>query len=67
MTNQIGDILLKSLIKFYEQGDRLDRLLDILKYKKSVSLRLIDWFTTNFSKSIIYFTSFIRTNKVTKP
>ena len=50
MTNQIGDILLKSLIKFYEQGDRLDRLLDILKYKKSVSLRLIDWFTTNFSK-----------------
>ena len=50
MTNQIEDILLKSLIKFYEQGDRVDHLLDILKYKKSVSLRLIDWFTTNFSK-----------------
>jgi hypothetical protein len=46
----MNDILLKSLIKFYSQGNRIDKLLDILKYKKSVSLRLIDWFTTNFSK-----------------
>lgn len=46
----MNDILLKSLIKFYSQGNRTDKLLDILKYKKSVSLRLIDWFTTNFSK-----------------
>ena len=39
----MNDILLKSLIKFYSQGNRTDKLLDILKYKKSVSLRLIDW------------------------
>ena len=44
------DILLYSLKSYYEKNNNLTRLLNIIKYKKSVSLRVIDWFATNYSK-----------------
>ena len=50
------DILFKSIISFYLKDGNIDKLMNILKYKKNISLRLIDWFTTNYSKkyNIIY-------------
>lgn len=50
------DILFKSLQSFYKKDGNIDKLMNILKYKKNISLRLIDWFTTNYSKknNIIY-------------
>lgn len=53
---KMEDILLKSLINFYKKDGNITTLMNILKYKKSISLRLIDWFATNYSKknNIIY-------------
>lgn len=50
------DVLLKSVTNFYKKDNNIDTLMNLLKYKKTISLRLIDWFTTNYSKkhNIIY-------------
>jgi len=50
------DVLLNSLQNFYTKNNNIDKLLRVIKYKKSISLRLIDWFTTNYSKkyNVIY-------------
>jgi hypothetical protein len=51
----INDILLNSLSRFYEKDNNMKILNNILNVD-NVSLRLIDWFTTNYSKkyNIIY-------------
>tara|TARA_B100000035_G_scaffold308472_1_gene313197 strand:+ start:404 stop:1039 length:636 start_codon:yes stop_codon:yes gene_type:complete len=53
---KMKDVLLYSLKSYYEKDNNLDRLLNIIKFKKKVSLRVIDWFATNYSKknNIIY-------------
>ena len=50
------DVLLNSQQNFYTKNNNIDKLLRVIKYKKSLSLRLIDWFTTNYSKkyNVIY-------------
>ena len=52
----INDLLLNSLSTFYDKNNNLDQLHQILSNQKKISLRLIDWFTTNYSKkyNIIY-------------
>jgi len=52
----INDLLLSSLASFYDKGNNLKQLTQILSNQKKISLRLIDWFTTNYSKkyNIIY-------------
>lgn len=51
----INDLLLSSLERFYETDDNIHKFKEILN-NSSLSLRLIDWFTTNYSKkhNIIY-------------
>ena len=44
------DVLLYSLKTYYSNDINLTKLLNIIKFKKSVSLRIIDWFATNYSK-----------------
>ncbi len=44
------DVLLYSLKSYYSNVHNLTKLLNIIKYKKSISLRIIDWFATNYSK-----------------
>ena len=44
-------LLLKSLILYYKQGNHLETLLHFLKGKqRRLSLRLLDWLVTNYSK-----------------
>jgi hypothetical protein len=52
----INDLLLKSLTNFYNKGENMDILYKILTNQNKASLRLVDWFTTNYSKkhNIIY-------------
>ena len=52
----INELLHQSLTNFYNKKDHMDQLNMILSNQKKVSLRLIDWFTTNYSKkyNIIY-------------
>jgi hypothetical protein len=43
-------LLLQKLKLFYEPGDNLKQLLDIINNNSKISLRIIDWFVTNYSK-----------------
>lgn len=51
----INDLLLSSLTRFYETDNNIEEFNQIVNNSK-LSLRLIDWFTTNYSKknNIIY-------------
>ena len=42
--------VLHRLRQFYAVGDRLKTLRDILEGKTNISLRILDWYVTNFAK-----------------
>ena len=44
------DLLMYSLTKFFCAKKHIDELLDILTSDSKISLRIIDWFVTNYSK-----------------
>jgi hypothetical protein len=44
------DLLMISLAKFYNGKNTIARIFNIIEGKSEVSLRLIDWFVTNYSK-----------------
>jgi len=44
------DLLMSSLQEFYKELDNIKIILDILDGKSKISLRIIDWYVTNFSK-----------------
>jgi hypothetical protein len=52
----INELLLQSLTTFYTKESHGNSLNGILNNQNKISLRLIDWFTTNYSKkhNIIY-------------
>lgn len=52
--NAKQELLMQSLTKFFTQTKNYEKLLLILNKKSRVSLRVIDWFVTNFSKDISY-------------
>lgn len=47
-----NDLLLNNLISYYSDHDyqQLDKILPILNGTSPISLRIIDWFVTNYSK-----------------
>ena len=47
-----NDLLLTNLISYYSDQDyqQLDKILPILNGTSPISLRIIDWFVTNYSK-----------------
>jgi len=53
-----NDLLLAKLKHYYEQNDfkELDRILHILNGESPISLRILDWFVTNYAKQkyIVY-------------
>ena len=44
------NILLDSLYKYYGDKQTMNKLLTILESNQKISLRIIDWFVTNYSK-----------------
>ena len=50
------NLLMTNLYKFYEKNDHIEMILPIIRGEKKLSLRIIDWFVTNYSKkeNIIY-------------
>jgi hypothetical protein len=44
------DLLMKSLINFFKKRDNLDQVIPIITGKSKISLRILDWFVTNYSK-----------------
>ena len=51
-----NSLLLDKLIDFYMKENNMERILPIINGESSISLRLIDWFTTNYAKQkfIVY-------------
>jgi hypothetical protein len=44
------DLLMQSLINFFTNRDNLDQVIPIITSKSTISLRILDWFVTNYSK-----------------
>jgi len=45
-----NDLLMNTLMDFYRQGDNLKRILKIITGETKISLRIVDWFATNYAK-----------------
>jgi hypothetical protein len=45
-----NDLLLKNLMEFYKDRSNLERMMHIVNGESKISLRIIDWFVTNYSK-----------------
>jgi hypothetical protein len=45
-----NDLLLNNLLKFYEENNNMDYMLRIINGESKISLRIIDWFATNYAK-----------------
>lgn len=51
MTESQNQLLLKKLIEYYNDSQKLDRMLSIINGESSISLRIVDWFATNYAKA----------------
>ena len=51
-----NNLLLDTLIEFYQKDGNIDKMLSIINGQSKISLRLVDWFVTNYSKKhfVIY-------------
>jgi hypothetical protein len=45
-----NDLLMKNLMSFYDCGDNLTKMLKIITGESKISLRIVDWFATNYAK-----------------
>ena len=48
------ELLVLSLLKFYNTRPNTEEIINLLEGDASMSLRLIDWFVTNYSKKNIH-------------
>jgi hypothetical protein len=55
-----NDLLLNKLLDFYKESDNLDKILQIINGQSKISLRIVDWFATNYAKK--YFTVYKLSN-----
>ena len=45
-----NDLLLQKLMQFYNKDNNLQKMLQIINGESKISLRIVDWFVTNYSK-----------------
>lgn len=45
-----NSLLLKNLLEFYNKDNNLDEMLSIINGESPISLRIVDWFVTNYAK-----------------
>ena len=45
-----NDLLLNNLMDFYKKDNNLDKMLKIITGESKISLRIVDWFATNYAK-----------------
>lgn len=49
-SNTQNDLLLKSLMDFYKTPENLNKMLNVINGNSNISLRIVDWFVTNYAK-----------------
>lgn len=49
-TNTQNELLMKNLMDFYNNHDNLNKMMCIINGESKISLRIVDWFVTNFAK-----------------
>ena len=45
-----NELLLNNLLQFYDDDNKLQYMLQIINGESKISLRIVDWFATNYSK-----------------
>jgi hypothetical protein len=45
-----NDLLMNCLMEFYNDKSRLDNMMNIINGESRISLRIVDWFVTNYAK-----------------
>lgn len=55
-----NDLLLNNLTAFYNMDNNLNKMLSIINGESNISLRIVDWFATNYSKK--YYTVYTLSN-----
>jgi len=48
-----NELLLQSLMEFYNYKENMNKMIHIINGESNISLRIVDWFVTNFAKKII--------------
>jgi hypothetical protein len=48
--NTQNDLLMKNLMDFYNNKENLTKMMHIINGESKISLRIVDWFVTNFAK-----------------
>lgn len=59
--NSQNDLLLESLMDFYQKKEMLDKMIHVINGETKISLRIIDWFVTNYSK--MYYVVYMNNGK----
>lgn len=59
-----NNLLLNNLIDFYKNEDALNKMLNIITGENKISLRIVDWFSTNYAKK--YYTIYSINNDISK-
>jgi hypothetical protein len=58
-----NDLLLNKLMDFYKKEENLDSMLSIINGESKISLRIVDWFATNYAKKYYTLYTLSETNK----
>ena len=57
-----NDLLMNNLMEFYKDKENIHKMISIINGESNISLRIVDWFVTNYSKK--YYTVYdIQTHK----
>lgn len=49
-SNTQNELLLQNLMEFYKDRDNLHKMMYIINGESKISLRIVDWFVTNYAK-----------------
>ena len=48
--NTQNDLLMRNLMTFYQDRSNLSKMMNIINGESNISLRIVDWFVTNYAK-----------------
>ena len=61
-----NNLLLNNLLDFYKNEEHIEKMLKIITGESKISLRIVDWFSTNYAKSILLYMILKKMEKFSK-